>query len=75
MSERTPTTCDQCGQTDDHPKIHIGDVTKHHDCLTYKEEQMVRQSSDQAATIIDACKDGKRGPELLSHIESIHQEA
>jgi hypothetical protein len=33
MAEPAQTACDQCGQTDDHPKVHIGVVTKHHDCL------------------------------------------
>jgi hypothetical protein len=74
MTERVPTLCDFCGQTDDHPKAHIGDVTKHHDCLSYAEEQQLRGSSDAAAAIIDACKGGKRGAKLLAHIESLHKE-
>jgi hypothetical protein len=74
MSERVPTLCEQCGQTDDHPKIHLGARTTHHDCLSYADEQTVRASSDTAAAIIDACKGGKRGPKLLSHIESLHKE-
>lgn len=75
MSERAQTTCDFCGQTDDHPKIHFGDGdTKHHDCLSHSEKAMVAESSDLAAKIIEACEGGKRGPELLAHIESLHAE-
>jgi hypothetical protein len=75
MTDRVPTLCDQCGATDTDPKIHLGLVTKHHDCLSHTEEQTVRDSSDVAATIIDACKGGKRGAKLLAHIESLHKEA
>jgi hypothetical protein len=32
---RTATTCEQCGQTDDHPKLHYGVQTFHHDCAPY----------------------------------------
>ena len=74
MTDRVPTLCDQCGQIDDHPKIHLGEVTKHHDCLSHVEEQAVRESSDVAAEIIDACKGGRRGAKLLTHIESLHKE-
>ena len=30
---RVPYRCDSCGQTDDHPKMHYGAQTYHHDCL------------------------------------------
>lgn len=30
---RAATTCDHCGQTDDHPKLHYGVDTYHFDCL------------------------------------------
>lgn len=73
---RAQTQCEQCGQTDDHPKIHFGDgATKHHDCLSYTEKAMAVESSDVAAKIIDACEGGKRGPKLLAHIESLHTES
>lgn len=71
---RAQTTCDQCGQTDDHPKVHIGAITKHHDCLSYTEKAMVAESSPVAAKIIEACEGGKRGEKLLAHIESLHTE-
>lgn len=69
---RAQTTCDQCGQADDHPKVHIGPVTKHHDCLSHAEDQMVRGSSDVAGQVIDECKGGTRGPELLARITKLH---
>jgi hypothetical protein len=74
MAERVPTTCAQCGQTDDHPKVHFGDGdSKHHDCLSYAEKAQVVESSDVAAKIIEACVGGKRGEKLLAHIESLHK--
>jgi len=73
--QRVALTCDQCGQTDDHPKVHIGEVTKHHDCLNFQEDEMVRTSSPQAATIIDDCKGGLRGEKLLARIEKLHSSA
>jgi hypothetical protein len=30
---RVPYRCDGCGQTDDHPKMHYGVQTYHHDCI------------------------------------------
>jgi hypothetical protein len=73
MTDRVATQCDMCGQTDDHPKVHLGEVTKHHDCLTFTEEAQVRESSETAAKIIDECKAGKRGPDLLKRIDSLHK--
>jgi hypothetical protein len=29
-------TCDNCGQADDHPKLHYGSETYHHDCLPHR---------------------------------------
>jgi hypothetical protein len=73
---RVATQCDQCGQTDDHPKVHIGEVTKHHDCLSFLEREMVigaNQATDGAAEkIIVACEKGKRGDDLLAFIEKTH---
>ena len=78
MSDRVPTQCDQCGQTDDHPKVHIGPVTKHHDCLSHAEEQMIGDSATASGVdpreIINACKGGLRGPKLLAHIAKLHGE-
>lgn len=30
------TTCDACGAADDHPKLHYGPETYHHDCIPHK---------------------------------------
>ena len=30
---RVEARCDNCGQTDDHPKLHYGAETYHHDCI------------------------------------------
>jgi hypothetical protein len=72
-AERVPTQCDQCGQTDTHPKVHIGEVTKHNDCLAFSEKQMVVTSSPVAAQIIEAAEGGTHGDELLARIESLHE--
>lgn len=69
---RALTRCDQCGNVDDHPKAHVGDATKHHDCLSADEKSMVVTSSPVAAQIIAACEGGKRGPDLLAHIQDLH---
>jgi hypothetical protein len=74
--QRAADTCEQCGQTDNHPKVHITDVTglvtRHHDCLSAAQEEMVRGSSEEAGQIIDAAKGGTRGPKLLAHINKLH---
>ena len=73
---RAATQCDQCGQVDDHPKVHLGDVTKHNDCLSVTEERAVRDSAQEkdsgpkASAIIDAAKKGTHGDELLELIQS-----
>jgi hypothetical protein len=76
---RALSTCDQCGQTDDHPKVHIAGPesadTFHHDCLSAKNKALVEASSPQAAAIIEACVKGKRGAALLKHIQSVHKES
>lgn len=71
---REPTQCDQCGQTDDHPKVHLyGGRTIHNDCTSVEEERLVRSSEDPIAVgALDACKsEGLRGPDLLSKIEEL----
>ena len=79
MTARALTTCEQCGQTDDHPKQHImglpsGDITKHYDCLSVSEAAMVVGSSDKAATFIEAAKSGTHGDDLLGVILEAHKE-
>lgn len=75
MTGRAQTTCDFCGATDDHPKVHLGAVTKHHDCLSYTEEQVLIESGQEkgapkASAIIEAAKSGTRGAKLLELIQS-----
>jgi hypothetical protein len=108
MTQRAQTQCDQCGQIDDHPKVHGSSLvpvlsddgspvmeptplpgggwgelrqkmratSKHHDCLSHSEEQLLRNSAQtkgagpKASAIIDACKGGVRGDKLLALIQS-----
>lgn len=72
---RAQTTCDHCGQTDDHPKAHIGLVTKHHDCLSADEKRTLVESTQtkgapKASAVIEACEGGARGDKLLDKILS-----
>lgn len=69
MSDRVPTQCDQCGQVDDHPKLHLGTQTYHHDCLPFSVKQAVIASSDEAAGIIAAAEGGTHGDALLAVIQ------
>lgn len=89
---RVSTECDGCGQHDDHPKVHYGQETYHHDCLPhrvlrdlttvgtfvdgqYVETPGVEMHEDAAATvarlveIVDACKGGLKGDNLLAFIQ------
>lgn len=71
---RAQTTCEQCGGTDDHPKVHIGAVTKHHDCLSVSEKAALTDSAQakgsgpKASAVIEACEKGARGDKLLALI-------
>ena len=72
-----PTQCDGCGQVDDHPKLHYGVQTYHHDCTPYVVKQAVldgAHSVDRATTaaVFDACEGGLRGDELRAHIFELH---
>jgi hypothetical protein len=67
--------CDQCGQYDDHPKVHAYEGgTWHHDCLPADRRAELVASSEQAKAIVEACEGGKRGAKLLAHIQQIHRE-
>lgn len=68
--ERFQTQCDQCGQSDDHPKWSDGTVQKHHDCMSISERNFVSSTSPRAAEIIAACIDGLRGDELRAFIQA-----
>lgn len=71
------TGCDQCGQVDDHPKLHYGTQTWHHDCVPAPVKQIVLDgahgaSRDVTAAVFDACENGTRGDALRAHIQELH---
>lgn len=66
------TGCDQCGQHDDHPKVHTFDGrTYHHDCMPFDLKADVTQDPI-AAQIVQAAESGVHGAELRAHILSLH---
>ncbi|HEY3718357.1 MAG TPA: hypothetical protein VGL39_27860 [Jatrophihabitantaceae bacterium] len=74
-----PTGCEQCGQFDDHPKVHYGGRTWHHDCTPapVKAEILAGAhsvSADVTAAVFAACEGGLRGHELRAHILTMHEE-
>ena len=74
------TECDQCGPPgDDHPKVHYGLQTWHHDCVPYRVKQEILDgahgvSREVTAGIFEACESGKKGDELRAHILGLHEE-
>lgn len=81
MSDRAVTACDQCGGSDDHPKVHYGLNTWHHDCTPAKvREEILRGTihavdSSVLAKVFEAAANGVRGDELLGHIQRLHANA
>jgi len=68
--------CDQCGQSDDHPKVHgFGGSTHHHDCLSFDQKAELIASSDKVGAIIEAAESGTHGDDLRAHILDLHKEA
>jgi hypothetical protein len=78
MSATPIQRCDQCGQFDDHPKVHAGDGfgdggirTTHLDCLSVDQERALRDNphfGDMHGEAIDLAKGGTRGDELRAHM-------
>lgn len=81
---RIETTCDACGQTDDHPMIHVGpfvwqkndrtsvsDPSFHFDCLPAEFEAMLGDAPEHSVTsaAIAKARDGVHGDKLLAFIE------
>lgn len=67
------STCDQCGLTDDHPKVHsFGGGTHHHDCLPAAQKAEMIASSPKVAEIINTCESGVKGSDLRAFIEELH---
>ena len=70
------TRCDNCGQTDDHPKLHYGAETYHHDCIPARVlDDCNLELGDGLPEIIEACKAGKRGDALRKAIPDIKDRA
>jgi hypothetical protein len=68
--------CDQCGLSDDHPKVHYsGGGTRHHDCLSADQKAELIASSDKVGDIIAAAESGVHGDDLRTHILDLHKEA
>ena len=67
------STCDQCGQSDDHPKVHsFGGGTHHHDCLSVAQKADIATSSEHGAAIIAQAVSGVHGDELRTFITDLH---
>lgn len=66
------TRCDTCGKTDDHPKHHYGAETNHHDCIPARILDDLDLDGTHLADIIEACRKGKKGDALRSHIHNTH---
>lgn len=69
---RVPTQCDQCGQTDTHPKYHIANgLTKHYDCLSFSERQALIESYPKVEQVVTAAEGGTHGDDLVAHIQTV----
>lgn len=73
------TQCEECEQWDDHPKLHYGAKTMHHDCVPASVRRDVLgdgslHSVTDAATraAFEGADRGLRGAELRAHIRSTH---
>lgn len=67
------TACDQCGQTDDHPKLHYGVETYHHDCIPARVRDDLGDVP-RVAEIAAAAESGTHGDELRDLIANLHKE-
>lgn len=67
-----PTQCDQCGQTDTHPKYHIANgLTKHYDCLSFSERQALIDSLPAIEQVVTAAESGTHGADLVARIQTV----
>lgn len=67
------TTCDHCGQNDDHPKVQsFGGGTHHHDCLPALQKAEMVASSPEVAAIIAAAESGTHGDHLRTFIQDLN---
>ncbi len=80
MTTRAITTCDQCGGSDDHPKVHYSTSTWHHDCTPAKIKTEILGGPIHAvdgatlAKVFDAAENGVHGNDLLTKIQQLHEE-
>lgn len=65
--------CDHCGGVDDHPKLHYGMETYHHDCVPVKVKADVGDHPI-IAKIIETASAGTHGDDLRTYINALHQE-
>lgn len=65
----TSARCDQCGQTDTHPKWHYGVETYHHDCAPVR----VLEDNPPAGALAtrDLALSGVRGDDLHAHLAKL----
>jgi hypothetical protein len=79
MAARAITACDQCGKADDHPKVHYGLNTWHHDCTPAKVKEEILGGAVHAvdsgilSKVFEAAEGGTRGNDLLAHIQQLHE--
>jgi hypothetical protein len=70
------STCDQCGQTDDHPKvISFGGGNHHHDCLPAVQKAEMISVSPNVALIIAQAESGVTGDALRAFIVALPPES
>ena len=66
------TRCQQCGQSDDHPKVIVSDGgTFHHDCVSADLRDALVASNPEVGEIIAAAQAGTHGDDLRSFILSL----
>lgn len=80
VETHTPTLCEECLQVDDHPKVHYGPRTMHHDCTPPSIRRDIEQgvhSVSQKHTMagFDGTDKGLKGGELRAHIRRVHRDA
>lgn len=69
--------CLQCGQTDDHPKLHLADGGEvrswHHDCLP-ADVREAHAEFPRVSRVIEAAESGIHGDDLRAHVAALHEE-
>ena len=65
---RVATTCEQCGQHDDHPKVHLADVTGRH---IVRGSRTVTDSPEAAGEALAAERRARGGSSLLRELRQL----